>query len=444
MLQYLYMNTESHVFERYVDIQPTPNEVVIGYIANNMSVNERERAVDNASKLFNPAKKIAATVALIPVAAHQEADRIVPAMTEYAKQVTSKPFSVVLFLNNPLEMDNSPEIKKTLDACHEVKKIYPELDFRYFHNYSAGNIGEIRRELWNSVMILAHHDGLFNTSDGDVIGLNHDIDLESLSPKYVARVQDYYLKQQARIDCYGLPQKLNPAFTGITHKLPADHPNIAKAVFWSDFMLMQLRKDSGFEASLAVPFSHYIISDGFRKTSTYESANITRNSPRMSIPNTFGKTSPRRYIERLQNNGLHEIWTNDSFTNNDECRRNTICNEDISEKRLEEIVFESLEFFIERFSLFAADLDFDKFIIRFATGPKNPNSTQGEIFAYINSQYQKMVSRRLRLAKQALKNNLELPLLAEIVETTYNPRDIAKQKELENREAYAFWQSVSK
>ncbi len=441
------MTTEISKIEDYYELQNSLKHDIETFIVKNMSFCEREEATNIAINFYNANKPINSTIALIPVAAHQESERIIPAMAEYAKQQNSEPITILLHLNSPYQENNS-EVQKTLKQVQKAQQMFGNLDIRCsYTEYPTTTIGKIRKDLWNSAVILAHHDGLFDEPQNDIVGLNHDIDIEYLSPHYIARIQKYYQKQKEKLSKLGVVDRMPPAFTKITHKIPENYPNIGKAVFWSDFLTLQLKGIVGFEASIAMPFSHYIYTGGFDESGIYESANIFDDFNRRSIPNTLGKTSARRYIERLQSNGLNNIWTEDSFSQTDACRNSEIELEDISKNRLKEIISESLEKDLENYFLGSAYKEMSNAILTDSMmtrlGIANGSGlTSGELLEKIKIEYKILANRKLRLASQVLKNTLELPELAEFVDNSYDRNKALKKYALSLSKNASFWQKL--
>lgn len=435
------MNSKVVSFDKYHFPQTSNKQNIEYFLANKLNQSQREQATEIALDFYDPQHTLQSTVAFIPVAAHQESANIIPAISQYAKQQNNNPFSVLLLLNSPTSIDNA-KVKDSLNACQEAKILYPNLDIRYcFREYINANIGQIRQDLWNSGLILAHHDGLLDSEFSDVIGLNHDIDITYLSPNYIHRVQKYYKTQKERLNKIDPNARLRPAFTKFTHSSPINHPNIAKVIFWADFMLLQAKNKAGFEASIAVPFSHYVTTNGFSDQPTYESQELLLGSHARSIPNTIGKTSPRRYVQRLQQVNLSEIWDPSTFGQSDACRDNIDQFKDISQVQMQDIIFESLENYIQHYCLWSAKDEFYTSIIEGAISNKLLGKAKGELMSTYLNEYHKKLATKLRLAKQVLKNNLELPLLAELVETSYQPKKIVQKDKLELSKEIAFWNS---
>lgn len=284
---------------------------------------------------------LAKTVVIVPVAAHQEASRIEPAMDEYAKQDTEEPFSIVLGLNHPADAMTTVDAINSFAEVEKAKTKHPQLDIRAVHiPYEDCVIGTIRRDLWNGVAIASQETGNFD-SGAEVIGINHDIDVDFLSARYISSVQRRY----AALDRRSLLLEQSPVSDSRSkHSFSFDHPNISRAVLWSDFVY---RKSSvGFEAGKIIPMTFYAGNGGIQRgAQTHEVGLLTMRStkPQKVIAGTSMETSPRRYIARMNEHG-YAIWEDSSsFTATDECReRPSHEYPDISLSRMNEIVQNSL------------------------------------------------------------------------------------------------------
>jgi hypothetical protein len=317
---------------------PTRREAIHNYVER-FTERDTRYAEHIADSISQNNKPLADYVILIPVAAHQEAEQIEPALAQYAQQQGHSPFSVVLGLNSPLSEKDNPGIDATIAAVERAKRQHPQLDIRdAMTHYETPVIGEIRRDLWNGALLSAMDSGTYLYEGDEMIGLNHDIDLISMSPRYMQRIQKYYTgRRRAYADAGMAPVPFSPRATLLKHAPSAAHPNITKGAYWMDFMTRQL--NGPYEASLVIPFSHYADRDGFRiDAHTYETQPLmdVRVSVSPYIPGTTMQTSPRRYIERLQY-GYDKVWTTDTFGPNDTCRTSPTVT-DISQVELESII----------------------------------------------------------------------------------------------------------
>lgn len=317
--------------------QPSRQEILETYI-DTLTTRDTDYITDITRQIENPHLPLTATQVLIPVAAHQEADGISHALEQYAQQQTDQPFTVILSLNSPSSQQDNPEINRSIAAIEQVRHHYPMFDVRYALSfYDEPTIGMIRRDLWNSALISSHKQGLYNKPNDEVIGINHDIDLVSMSPRYIQRIQSHYERRQHTFEQHRVVAPLGMARTGIRHALSPEHPNISKGILWSDFTNRQM--NASYEAGLVFPLSYYAQYGGFRSTSlTHETRPLAINTPRVRhIPGTAMQTSPRRYVERLRY-GYDKVWTNETFSAADTCRSKDMVSPDISFDELEAII----------------------------------------------------------------------------------------------------------
>lgn len=269
----------------------------------------------------------------IPVAAHQDSQLIYHALSQYAKQKNSRPISTILHLNAPVTEPTS-----VFDVAHDTitraKKDFPELDIRSFQTqYEHPRIGKIRSDLWKTTIKTALEDKSI-TPTNDVIGYNHDIDLEYLPDNYFAAVEKWYDKRRknfalinAALDlpadrCIILPY----SFTRVRHATRFEtHPNSSAVIAWSD--LMTRLQNNSFEAALITPFSRYAKSGGFKNTDTTMETRAITNGEKDGlqpdeyiVPSLPLVTSPRRYLERLHHGGIESVWEEGTFGATDACR----------------------------------------------------------------------------------------------------------------------------
>ncbi|USN96872.1 MAG: hypothetical protein H6797_01595 [Candidatus Nomurabacteria bacterium] len=302
------------------ELSPDPSKYIETYLGDQGTAHQ-----ENISYLASEFKRedtpLAPTCVLIPVAAHQESERIVPTMAEYAKQETDDPFSVVLYLNAPTTASYA-EIRKAELAVARAKREFPHLDLRASktHEYKNPVIGAIRKRLWDATMLLSHCEGLFEES-GDVVGLNHDIDTEWMRRNFMHNVQKYYASYRSQNNAAGLNNYLKPAGTQLSHAYDSERPNISKVVFWYDYIHKHRTPYSTYEAGLVVPFSTYAKNNGFAEESqTYETRTMTARGLAAKIPGTHHKTSARRFTSRLPSVAVNSVWSNETFGANDDCR----------------------------------------------------------------------------------------------------------------------------
>lgn len=290
----------------------------------------------------------------IPIAAHQDAHLIHAALGEYAKQDNCQPITTLLHLNAPASEPTSV-FDEAYDHLERARIDYPHLDIRSIQTqYDQPRIGKIRSDLWKTALKTAILDGSVSPTT-DVIGYNHDIDIERLPVDYFAAVEKWYAKRKrghALINTsLNLPTErsviLPYATTRAMHGTRTEtHPNSSAVIAWSN-LLTRLAGGS-FEAAMIVPFSRYAKSNGFRDNhSTYETYSITQNSDdayqqtNSLIPTRPLVTSSRRYLDRLHYGGIDEIWQEGTFSATDACRE-TILPPDISNEQAKEHISQSI------------------------------------------------------------------------------------------------------
>lgn len=268
------------------------------------------------------------TVVLIPIAAEQEAESVDKAMAAYADQTDCDPFTIALLLNcrSGISPDRMANVQKTADAVERATRRYGDrLDIRVAtQHYNNPTIGRIRKDLWDGALIVAYAEGVFDTAAGEVIGINHDIDTESMDPHYIRNIQREYARQQQAAEIhYRSGLVLAPRHTSVRHLHPFDtHPNTASGIFWADHSIDQASPYIGYEEGIVLPFTHYAKQGGFdRDSKTYETQPLMKSVGRAAtIADTYMRTSPRRYIDRFPQFGYDEIWQPGTFTDVDACR----------------------------------------------------------------------------------------------------------------------------
>ena len=324
---------------------PSHNERASVYIGDSMTVRDREEANDIANSFFDPNKPAAKTAVLIPVAAHQDGNNILPALSEYAEQRTEEPFTVFLHLNAPYDIDNPQKVEEAEAAVEKASDLFPHLDVRSSLTfYDNPTIGRVRRDLWNAAFLLAYHEHGFSS---DVIGVNNDIDAHRISPHYIARIQQHYKRKDkwrrrelGEVVASKAIQK--PVATRVTHAVVPSHPNTGKVTTWIDNTYFQAHNNSAYEAGLAIPFSSYAHHGGFNEDAkTHETSFLHDGTGGYQfISGAHLYTSPRRYIDRLREHDSSEIWSDETFTATDTCREKLPS--DISFDRAEELISERL------------------------------------------------------------------------------------------------------
>lgn len=379
-----------------------------------------------AEHIKNPERRLARTGVLIPIAAHQEAERILPAMAEYAGQDGANSFSIILLLNYPTGADQA-HVDASLAAVQQAKHDYPQLDIRYATAaYDAPVIGKIRKDLWDATAQVALTDGLYDTPTGEFIGINHDIDTESIGRHYIRNIQTHYheLAHTQAIPVPGRRQNtvLPSRYTQVKHRYPFEtHPNIARALLWTDLSHRQFFSGGGYEEGMVIPLSLYAEKGGFNPNKiTHETEPFTPPDYQ-GILGTPMETSPRRYISRLGEVGAGDIWTDDSFGATNECRDQTVNFRDITTTELEDYIFATLEDNLDLFTFAGA---------RHARRTLYPQLraaalTDKDLFEQhnrtFNADITKLAATRLRLAQRALSSVVGSPLLTDLASAPPNP-----------------------
>lgn len=312
-----------------------------------------ELCVDSAESLHNPDKPLPNYGVLIPVAAHQESGRVYHSLSEYAKQEGADDFTVCLLFNYPADLEDSPQVEATMREFFRAQADFSQLDIRYLKSgyLEPVPIGQIRKDLWDPIAMLARTEGIYDQPDGEFIAINHDIDTESIGKHYIRNIQRYY--EQARREeaetRYYPNGELEVRATQVKHAYPFEtHPNIAKVILWQDFIYRRVAPNGLYEEGMVIPISRYAMAGGFLPDKqTYETHNLTRSAFRggrlCGIAGTMMDTSPRRYIARLEEQGSTDIWSDQTFGNNDSCRDKDRLPGDISFDRMEYIIFNDLE-----------------------------------------------------------------------------------------------------
>lgn len=382
-----------------------------------------ETSLGVAEDFYDPNRPMADTAILIPVAAHQDAARIVPAMSEYALQDDAEPFTIFILLNSPTgtSMDDKYE---AIIQVEEARRKFPNLDIRYsVLEYEKPIIGRIRKDLWDGAMRVALTDGLFDQRGSEVLGFNHDIDTERISRHYVRNVQAFYRKRQEYLNTAGMSEMpLSSQFTQVKHAYPFDtHPNIARAIFWSDLASRQVYKGGMFTEGLVVPFSYYAHKRGFDKNAVIQECRPIEPINADGILHTGMETSPRRYIERIGHDHSAEIWTDDSFSGNDTCRNPLALPGDISHEALEERIFGTLENDIRLFCGGIPKVWWQSKVrnlalattVQFGIGDREGQTLYREVHDKMGTQ--------LQFARHTLAGRIGSPLLASMID--YAPHD---------------------
>lgn len=415
--------TPQLVPDSYFEAQGLTRKQLIGDYLHELKGLEREIANQHAADFHFEDRPLASTVVLIPIAAHQEAPNIANAALQYANQETDQPFSVLLYPNAPFGTSPSAT-DATLEEIELAKKAHPGLDLRStpVEYYDKPKIGAIRRNLWNAALLLAHYEGAFDQTGDEVIGINNDIDIVRQSPRNMRRVQKWASNQQRKYNEVDVPNAITPPRNlFVRHAYDPEYPNTARAVFWYDFSYAQLRSKGSYEAGLILPFSFYAHRGGYQADATLvESRSVLNGKKPVVIPGTILETSPRRFAQRLNDTSrLFNIWTNDTFGADDECR--TTKAPDISEAKLKNLVHGSLTRSMDYF--------LGKTIDQYEEIYETEVYWELRDSAAVLEEFVAALERKKRLAVTVLDRVLELPYTAEILSkrSQFDMRLIAEQ-----------------
>lgn len=340
------------MYDKYASVAKTKLRLESdAYLATKTFV---ERVTDESTPDVHTSQAIRPHCVNIPVAAHQDTHLIHAALGEYAKQKNSQPITTILHLNAP-SSEPAAIFDEAYDQIERARTDYPHLDIRSMQTqYNEPRIGKIRSDLWKTALKTAVLDGSISPTS-DVIGYNHDIDIEHLPTNYFAAVEKWYDKRKrghalvnASLDLPAERSIVLPyATTRAMHGYRFDtHHNSSAVIAWSN--LLTRLNDNSYEAALIFPFSRYAKSNGFQDDDiTYETHSLARNSndnyqPTNSlIPSLPLVTSPRRYLDRLHYGGIDGIWQEGTFSATDACRKTTPP-PDITEEQAREYISQSI------------------------------------------------------------------------------------------------------
>lgn len=274
---------------------------------------------------------LAPTAVLIPVAAHQEASNIYPAMAQYAGSESTDPFSVVLNMNWPQGADQR-SIEDSIQALHKAQEDFPQTDIRYItKEYQEPRIGEIRADLWDAVLVALE---MTDTEPYQPhIGLNHDIKQVKVPRRYIGLMQRFAETQNDL-----------PFFGGYAHAPNEDYPNVSKAVMWQNFTC----KANGFryEPSTIMPMDWYADEGGFDRSAKFREVHslLERNdTPRdRYVRSPALLASSRRHVAHLRKGSYSTLWDPKAF-HTDESHRSPDAPKDLTEEELFGVVKDSID-----------------------------------------------------------------------------------------------------
>lgn len=284
---------------------------------------------------------------LIPVAAHQESSVIYHTLQQLALQQTEIPFSVILNMNQPYESDEEA-VSQTHKELARAKQDFQHLDIRQINKtYLDPKIGAIRADLWDASLNAGIAGGTISKQQ-DMIGINGDIDLIKMPRHYIDTIQKTISRKQERTkriaQTIGFPVSqavvVDPRWAPIKNASLQTHPNVARATVWSDGLFRMT--DVGFEAGAVIPMSWYAKYGGFNaEDKMSEVLNLIAKAPNTKVRMIKGlplETSPRRYIERLHEHRIDQIWGADTFHADEDYRNAINLPGDISQERLYDLI----------------------------------------------------------------------------------------------------------
>lgn len=406
-----------------LDRLPTRRQTIDTYI-DGFDTRDMAHARFIADSVQSNEQRLASSLVLIPVAAHQEAPQIAQTLEQYAMQETDQPFSVVLGLNSPSSEQDNPAIDATFAAIDNAKQCHPDLDVRTAMTfYDDPAIGTIRRDLWNGALLASLDQGAYSDSTDEIIGINHDIDLVSMSPRYIQRVQRHYQNQQNKFANAGISSvPLSIRGTALKHAASPQHPNTSKGAYWMDFSTRQMQEV--YEASIVVPMSNYASKGGFEVgVRSYETGPLVGEdtASRLIIPGTTMQTSPRRYIDRLQY-GYDNIWSDETFGANDSCRF-AGDRPDISHEQLETIISDDnrLQATIE----IVAIKSINQYVVSNPYNRKElePIDEAEELDRLMKQEMQAIFDKKLRLSSAVLRRVIQSERLSQSVDNIRNDNE---------------------
>ncbi len=321
--------------ERYINDQKLESDLLTSSLADQ---------IDETSKL-------APYVVIIPVAAHQEADNILPAARQYAAQQTDIPFTVIFHMNYPESEADISQVDTSFARADQAIRELPWLDLRITHaSYECPvPIGTIRKHIWDATILAGVRSGAISPR-GDIVALNHDIDVEEIEPGYMKAIQDYYqfMSRMQRQLIGGLGGSSDqatlhtPRGTHMRHAFYNQFPNASHATHWMDVITTDILR-SPYEASHAIPLSWYAKFGGISADDRLgEVLNLVADAPPpyyKILPTPAIFTSPRRFIHRLHTSELQDMWSaaND-FHPTEAYRDSSEEMSDISRDRLHQVV----------------------------------------------------------------------------------------------------------
>lgn len=298
-------------------------ELIQGYLGQLTGTDATNSELVADQLMDGGAKPLADTVAIAPINSIQEALNIEPAICQYGRMNRSKPFSIVLGLNQYSGLESTAGAVASRAAVGRAIDAHPDLDIRVVDmSYSRPVIGRIRRDLWNGTMRAADSTGNFDGGK-EMVGINHDIDTVQIAKSYMERVQAFY----GRLDRV-MPHMVSPVRGSQSrHAASREHPVISRTVAWSDYVYR--KTDVAYEAGLIVPMSYYAWAGGINGNahmtevvSLLDATPGDHSDHPPLIDGTSYATSLRRYVAYIGERG-YNVWSEGSFGAFDECRTRT-------------------------------------------------------------------------------------------------------------------------
>lgn len=323
-----------------------PFEAVVDFV-DGLDASEAPAAEERAHSLLHPGGKfrhLEQYVAIVPVAAHEEnPETVTHAVEQYARQTKNKPFTLVLGLNWP---DNTEQHQRAHTLVRHSRALARDmrgrLDMRVLgEQYADPTIGRIRRDLWNAVLVAGLESGTIRQGL-ETIGMNGDIDLVHMPRWTVAAIQK---AMHQELDPHEKGYDYMPAWprpVPMRHSTSPAHPRSSSVMVWHDW-LNRLGHVS-YEASMVISMGRYALHGGIAPDAASNEVLDIRDAAaahplgRTYVPTASIVTSGRRYIWRLLESGLDEVWGEGSFGVNSVYRHDINQFPDISKERQIELI----------------------------------------------------------------------------------------------------------
>ena len=332
-------------YAKFEGLKP-PYDAVVDF-ADSLDAAEALAAEERAHSLLHPQDKfrhLEQYVAIVPVAAHEETPETVShAVQQYARQIKSEPFTLVIGLNWPHDTEQPQRahalVKHTRALARDMRGT---LDMRVLSGqYIDPTIGRIRRDLWNAVLVAGLESGTIRPGI-ETVGMNGDIDVVHMPRWTVAAIQKAMHKE---LDPHEKGHDYMPAWprpVPMRHSASPAHPNSSSVMVWSDW-LSRLEHVS-YEASMVISMGRYALHGGIAPDAVsnevldIHDAAAAHPLGKTYVPTASIVTSGRRYMWRLLEGGLDEIWGEGNFGANSVYRHDINQFPDISKERQVELI----------------------------------------------------------------------------------------------------------